>query len=274
MKRRTFLKTSLAATSIAGIVPAGLCASVSETPAGREYYELRVYHVKSSTDHALLDAYLEKALIPGLNRLGIKPVGVFVQQERSAKPGTTEVTDAAAVLVLIPYQSLDAFGSAGTRLNADPEYQKAGVDYLQVAKDNPAFQRIDSWLMLAFAGMPKIELPAYAVEKKPRMFEIRTYESYSESKALKKIDMFNAGEIETMREVGLAPIFYGQTLIGSNLPHLTYMLSAEGQEAHGKHWDAFRQHPVWEKLKNDPKYADTVSKIANRFVVPTAYSQI
>ena len=93
--------------------------------------------------------------------------------------------------------------------------------------------------MLAFAGMPKIEFPAYCQEKKPRIFELRTYESHSELKALKKVEMFNAGEIDLMREVGLAPIFYGQALIGRDLPHLTYMLSAENQEAHKKHWNAF-----------------------------------
>jgi hypothetical protein len=106
------------------------------------------------------------------------------------------------------------------------------------------------------------------------MFEIRTYESYSEVKAFKKVEMFNSGEIDTMREVGLGPVFYGQVLVGANLPHLTYMLSAENQEEHKKHWDAFGKHPVWNKLKNDPQYADTVSRITNYLVVPTAFSQI
>ena len=78
----------------------------------------------------------------------------------------------------------------------------------------------------------------------------------------------------TMREVGLGPIFYGQVLIGSNLPHLTYMVSGENQDEHKKHWGAFGGHPTWAKLKNDPQYADTVSKIVNRFLVPTSYSQI
>jgi hypothetical protein len=77
-----------------------------------------------------------------------------------------------------------------------------------------------------------------------------------------------------MREVGLGPIFFGQALIGSRLPHLTYMLSAENPEAHKEHWDAFRADPKWDKMKNDPQYADTVSKIANQFLVPTPYSQI
>jgi hypothetical protein len=274
MKRRTFLKTSVVAGSLAGVVPAAWGAAVGEPAAGREYYELRVYHLKDAGSRPLLDTYLEKALLPALNRLGSRPVGVFSQQERPGKPVDTELVDPAAVVVLIPYPTLDAFGSAGARLNADSDYQKAGASYLEVAKEHPAFQRIDSWLLLAFAGMPKIEQPAYSLQRKPRLFEIRTYESYSEAKALKKVDMFNSGEIATMREVGLAPIFYGQALIGANLPHLTYMLSAEDQPAHTKHWDAFKQHPAWDKLKNDPKYADTVSKIANRFVIPTAYSQI
>jgi len=276
MKRREFLTTTMAASTLAGLGTVGLTASAAERAGaqGREYYELRAYRLKDGADHALLDAYIEKAAIPALNRLGVKPVGVFVQQERTGAADATEVRAESTVLVLRTYPSLEVFATAAARLSADPEYQKAGAEYLNSPKTKPAFDRIDSWLMLAFAGLPKLELPAYCKEKKARMFEMRTYESYSELKALKKVEMFNSGEIDTMREVGLGPIFYGQALIGGNLPHLTYMLSAEDQEAHKKHWDGFRQHPTWNKLKNDPQYADTVSKIANRFLVPTAYSQI
>ena len=240
----------------------------------RDRYELRVYHLKSAADRGLLDAYLSKALIPALNRLNSKPVGAFVQQDRSEKPSGTEVRDDKAVLVLIPFASVGSYTTAMARLNADEEFKTAGAEYLQAPKNQPAFERSDSWLMLAFAGIPKIELPAYCQEKNARMFELRTYESYSEVKAQKKVDMFNNGEIQLMRDVGLGPIFFGQALIGTNLPHLTYMLSAENPEAHTKHWDAFKVHPTWDKLKNDPQYADTVSRIANRFLVPTAYSQI
>jgi hypothetical protein len=233
-----------------------------------------VYHLKAGAKRDLLDTYLSEALLPGLNRLGLKPVGVFVQQERTEAPAPTEARDASAAWVLIPYPSIAAFAAAGARLNADPQYQKAGTDYLHSPKSDPAFERIDSWLMLAFAGMPKVELPPYCREKKPRMFELRTYESYSELKALKKVEMFNSGEIDLMRQVGLGPIFYGQALIGGNLPHLTYLLSAENQAAHTSHWDVFKAHPTWDKLKNDPQYADTVSHITNRFLAPAAYSQI
>lgn len=268
MKRREFLRTSLTVSTLAGLSTAGLSASAAGTDdAGREYYELRIYRFKSGAKTDALQSYLESAAIPALNRLGSKPVGVFTDRE---------VKEAPAVYVLIPYPSLTAFSEATSKLLADPELQKAGAGYLQTPADNPGFDRIESWLMLAFAGMPKIELPAYSRERKPRMFELRIYPSYSEVKALKKVEMFNAGEMDVMRETGLAPVFYGQTLIGSGLPQLTYMLSAENQEAHSKHWKAFGEHATWKKMRNDPEYKDTVIEkaIKNHFLLPTSFSQI
>lgn len=267
MKRREFLKNSLAAATFAGLATAAQTSALAATrPRGKqEYYELRAYRLKSGASHELLDKYLEQAAIPAWNRLGSKPVGVFTEIEPKGNP---------SVFVLIPYRSLDELAKATKQFNTERAYQQAGGEYLNVPKANPAFERIDSWLMLAFAGMPKMEIPAYSKEKKPRIFEIRTYESHSELKALKKVDMFNSGEMDVMREVGLAPVFYGQALIGPNLPHLTYMLSAENQDEHKKHWSAFGKHPVWNKMKDDPQYADTVSKITNWVVAPTPYSQI
>jgi hypothetical protein len=267
MKRREFLKTSLTATALGGTLSTSLPSALGAESgaAGREYYEWRVYRLKSGSSHELLDSYLQKAAIPALNRLGIKSVGVFTEKEPK---------DGPAVNVLIPYPSLSAFGEVTARLSSDSEYQTAGAEYLGLPKTNPAFERIDNWFLLAFAGLPKMELPAYCREKKPRLFEVRTYESYSEAKALKKVEMFNAGEIDTMREVGLGPIFFGQALVGKDLPHLTYMLSAEDEDAHKTHWGGFGKHPVWQKLQKDPQYADTVSKIVNRFLTPTVYSQI
>jgi hypothetical protein len=267
MKRREFLTSTIAASALAGLGSASLTASAAERAGvgNREYYELRVYRLKAGADHALLDAYLEKASIPVLNRLGVKQVGAFTE---------IDPKDAPAVYTLRVYPSLDVFAAVNTRENADMEFLKAGAEYLTSPKSHPAFDRIDSWLMLAFAGMPKLEMPSYCKEKKPRIFELRTYESHSELKALKKVEMFNSGEIDVMREVGLGPIFYGQALVGRDLPHLTYMVSGETREDHKKHWGAFGAHPTWAKLKDDPLYADTVSKIKNWFLVPTPYSQI
>lgn len=267
MKRREFVKTSFAAAALAGLHQTISNAKAADTAPGdtQQVYELRMYRLKDAANQKLLDGYLENAAIPAWNRLGAKPIGAFTEIEAKSGP---------AVFVLIPHSSPSAFATTAARLPMDEDYLKAGAGYLGVEKANPVFDRIDSWLLLAFSGMPKLELPSYCKDKKPRVFEMRTYESYSEAKALKKVQMFNSGEIEVMKEVGLGPIFYGQALIGRDLPHLTYMLSGETQEAHKKHFADFVKHPTWNKLKNDPQFADTVSKITSRFLTPTSYSQI
>ena len=267
MKRRDFLQTGITATAL-GSLSASLLSTSAAEPASagpREYYELRIYRLKDAAAKPRLDAYLQQAAIPAWNRLGLKPIGVFTEAESKEGP---------AVFVLLPYPSLDAFASSVAKINADAAYLKAGADYLRAAKADPSFVRIDSWLMLAFAGMPKLELPAYCPKAATRVFELRTYESHSELKAINKVEMFNAGEIGAMREVGLGPVFYGQALVGANLPHLWYMTSGENLEAHNQHWALFGKHPVWQKLKSDQQYADNVSKITKRMLTPTAYSQI
>ena len=130
--------------------------SAAEAPAasGRDYLELRTYRLKPGAEHALLDSYLEKALIPALNARGIGAVGVFTEPEAK---------DGPAVWVLIPHPSLDSVAAVTAGINADPAVQAAGAEYLtSPTKANPAFDRIDSWLHLAFAGLPRLAVPALA----------------------------------------------------------------------------------------------------------------
>jgi hypothetical protein len=265
MKRRDFIKTTLAATSLAGIGPMALKTAAAQPGAAQEYLEWRIYELKSSAQKGRVDDYLKNAYIPALNRLGCKPVGAFTVKD------ATEIT---VLHVLIPYPSQAVFGGVGTALARDEGYQTAGGAYLHAPKSDPAYARMESSLMLAFAGMPKIELQPFSTEKKPRMFELRIYEAHSEFKCQKKVEMFNKGEMQVMRDTGLGPVFYGHTLIGAKSPNMTYMLSAENKEEHDKHWKAFGAHPEWQRLQKLPEYADTVSHITNIFLVPTEYSQI
>jgi hypothetical protein len=270
--RRDFVKATLAATAVSTL-PASLQAAAG--PAGRDYYELRAYRLRPGTSPGLLDAYLEKAALPALAKRGVKNVGVFTELEVNKPAGTSKPLADSPVWVLIPYTSLDAFVGVNAELNADTAVQQAGRDYLQVDKDHPIYTRIDTWLYLAFAGMPRMELPEFSRNRtKTRLFEMRSYESYSESKALKKIAMFNDGETALMKKIGMAPVFFGQALAGRDLPHLTYITSAKDLATHLDNWKKFPVHPDWVKMRDDPQYADTVSKNTPHFLVPTAYSEI
>lgn len=274
IKRREFLKTSLAVSAAAAVASRADAAAGMSGASGREYYDLRSYRLKPGASHAALDGYLEKALIPALDKRGIRNVGAFTEIDINRNAATFTPKADSPVWVLIAHKTLDSFVSVSAELNADLAVQKAGEEYLQAKKASPAFDRIDSWLHLAFTGMPKLQVPAFS--KTPtRVFELRTYESHSELKALSKIAMFNAGEIEVMKELGMSPVFYGQALAGKDLPHLSYITGAADLATHLANWKKFGTHPTWQKLKDDPQYADNTSKTGpSRFLVPTAYSQI
>jgi hypothetical protein len=268
--RRNFIKTAVSASAALGVLGSSdtfAAARSFEFPTeAQEYYELRSYRLKPDAPRALIDLYLEKAFIPALNARGIKNVGVFTEPDAK---------DGPALWVLISHANVQSVVAVTSTLNLDSSVQSAGADYFRnVGPSNPAFDRIDSWLLLAFAGLPRMTPPAIATERKARIYELRTYESFSELTALKKVDMFNAGEIGVMQDVNLGPVFFGQALIGRDLPHLTYMLSSPDRETLKRSWSAFGKHPKWIAMKEDPQYADTVSKITSRMLEPTAYSQL
>jgi hypothetical protein len=80
---------------------------------------------------------------------------------------------------------------------------------------------MESSLLRAFSGMPRIEVPPAAGQRAPRIFELRTYESHSKKANRTKIEMFNRGEIGIFRRTGLRPVFFGETLVGAGQPNLT-----------------------------------------------------
>jgi len=264
MKRRDFLKTS----SIAG------GAVLSAWPGGRafaqdlsrEFYELRVYEMPTGNRKAVLNDYLEKACIPAWNRMGNKPVGVFTVVSGS---------NALNLFVLVPYPSLEGFLAAPGNLSADAEYQQAAAPFLSATIDNPAFTRYESTLLRAFPKVPRIRVPAETAGNKPRIFELRMYESHSDTAALKKIEMFNeGGEIGIFDRVGLRGVFFGQTLIGRRQPNLVYMTVHQDMVAREKTWEDFRNSADWKALSSNPAYANTVSATTVSFLRPAAYSQI
>jgi len=264
MKRRAFLETSTLAG--AAVLMGGTGIGARAAAPGREFYELRVYERPTGNRKAVLNEYLAKAAIPAWNRLGLGPVGAF-----TVVSGANELM----LYVLVPYPDLEAFLSAPAKLAGDAEYMKAAAGYLAAPIDNPAYTRYEGWLLRAFTKVPRLRVPAETEEKKPRLFELRVYESHSETAALKKIEMFNDGsEIALFDQVGARSVFFGQTLVGPRQPNLVYMTVHADMAARDKAWNLFGNSEGWKKLGSDPAYANTVSAVEIIFLRPTAYSQI
>jgi len=278
LHRRQFLKTSLAASVTAALASPASAAAAAASPSaesGREYYDLRAYRLKPGASSAALDAYLEQALFPALAQRGIRNVGAFTELDVNKNAATATPKPDSPIWVLIPHPSLESFASVSADINTDPAVQKAGASYLEAKKAEPAFDRIDAWLLRAFAGMPALELPAFSKNRTPtRVFEMRDYESHSELKALSKMAMFNDGEIALMKDLGMSPVFFGQALAGPNLPHLRYITCAADLPSHLANWKKFGPNPRWVKMKDLPQYADNTSKNTSRFLAPKPYSAI
>ena len=141
---------------------------------------------------------------------------------------------------------------------------------------DPAYLRADSSLLVAFSSMPQIEIPPQKTAGKSRIFELRTYESHSKPANLKKIQMFDEGEIGIFRRTGLTPVFFGDALIGGRLPNLTYMLVFDDMSARDVAWRTFVSDPEWQKLSTTPGYTDPeiITDITNVLLRPAAYSQL
>jgi hypothetical protein len=263
MERREFL----AASSLTGAAAwAAWSGEASAEELQRELYELRIYEMPGGSRKNLLQDYLSKAAIPAWNRLGVKPVGAF---------NVVLGANSQELFLLLPFPSLEAFLTAPTKMAADADYQKAAAEYLGVPIENPSFLRYQSSLLLAFQQVPRLRLPAQTAENKPRIFELRTYESHSEKAALKKIEMFNeGGEIGIFDRVGLKAVFFGQRLIGPRQPNLVYLTVHDDMAGRDKTWDVFRNDPEWKKLSADPAYANTVSASTIVFLRPASFSQI
>jgi hypothetical protein len=270
MKRRNFLASSLAASSLIGAqssksMAASLLSNAIDSPdtPKPEYYELRLYHLKRGVQPKLVNDFFRDVALPAMKRNEIGPVGCF---DVMIGP------DSPTLYVLIPYKSLESFATANARVTMDAEYQKAGAAFLNVPANDPTYVRVESSLMVAFDSIPKLEVP----QNKPRIFELRTYESHSKKANKKKIEMFNIGEIAIFRRAGLQPVFFGETLIGTKLPNLTYMLTYPDMATRDKNWGTFVADPEWKKLSTTPGYTDAeiVTNISSVFLRPTAYSQI
>ena len=229
-----------------------------------EFYEIRIYRVFDFEKQNQLEAWMQDALLPALERLDIKNVGVF--------RNLGDLNDHSQFMVL-PFESLEQFATLNLKLAEDKVFTEDSKEWFGQEMKDPVYNRVDSWITQAFDSIPKMELPAH-IKNPDRVYELRLYESHNMDSARRKVKMFDDGETQLMRDVKLGPVFFGRTLAGPDSPNLIYLLGAESAEAHKAHWKAFLAAPKWAEIKDLPEYANTVSKIQKWVLKPTAFSKL
>lgn len=236
--------------------------------AGQDFYQLKIYQLKSEEQERQLDVFLETAYLPALHRAAIKQVGVF-------KPIPADGQDGIGrqVYLFIPYSSYTQFAALEALLQQDEHYQESGAAYLRAPHDNPPYDRMETILLTAFDGSPYFQLPKLTGPRAERVYELRSYEGPTEAYYRNKVDMFNKGdEIGLFERLGFNAVFYGEVVAGGRMPNLMYLTTFENKKSRDEHWGTFSKDEYWKKLSAMPEYQNNVSRNQQIFLYPTEYS--
>jgi hypothetical protein len=260
MDRRSFLtRAGITGTAALGGITRISHAAESD---GHDYYELRRYLLETAKQQEAMNIFLKNAFIPAANRLGIEPVGVFRTPE-----------EISPLYVLLRHRTVNSCVTLTEKLLTDKTFMSQGKSFLESQAENPGYQRMESSLLVAFSGIPKLQTP---ITSEGRVFQLRMYESPSIITGQKKIEMFNQSELDIFRKTGLNPVFFGESLLGSKMPNLTYMLVFNSMEEQKANWQRFIADPDWQRLRAIPEYADDkiLCGITNIALLPMECSQI
>jgi len=245
----------------------GLALPANSAPA-REFYELKVYSLKTKEQEDRVENYLKNAYLPAMHRAGISKVGVF-------KPISNDTARTKKIFVMVPMKSLDQLVKLPQALQKDKQYAQAGADYINAPYNNPPYIRMESIVIQAFELMPQMALPKLKGPKSERVYELRSYEGHTEKIYQNKVQMFNqGGEIDIFNRLGFNAVFYGEVVAGSTMPNLMYMTTFEDRPTRDEKWKSFSADPAWKTLSAKPEYKNNVSKNVTLFLRPAEYSDI
>jgi len=259
MERRELL----AALSASALM--GSAARAAGTP--NTFLEIKTWRFHNSQENqpAKVADYLEAGLGPALQRAGSKLAGAF---------SNVIGPDGPYFVTISEFPSLAAMQEALLKVASDEVHERE----LRKVSAGPGlpFMRVESSLLRSFDGMPAVAIPDAAEKRPPRIFELRTYESQSFVTLIRKIGMFNTGEMQIFQRLGMRPVFFGETIIGPRQPNLMYMLSYDDLAVHDKLWHDFATDPEWRKLSARPELKDSeiVANISNVILRPLTFSQV
>lgn len=231
----------------------------------RDFYQVKIYHCKNDSQLKQVNDYLENEYLPALHRFNIKNIGVFT-------PIGNDTAFIKLVYVLIPFKSEEEWLKIEQNLLKDITYATGAKDFLSAPADEAPYERMESILLEAFEGQPKLLLPA--TKNPERVFELRSYESPTENLLEKKMAMFNKDEIGIFTRLGFNPVFYGRVLSGSRMPNLMYMPVFNSVNERNAQWKTFGNDAKWKEISADPANENkvSVSHIDSILMHSTSYS--
>lgn len=259
MNRRSLMQSVGCATLLSGLagVP-GRAQSDRKT----RIYRLQNFYQHQGDQAGRLNQFLQSQM-PLLTR-HIHTLGVFSETIGPYLPTT---------VVLAGFSSLEEMEVADDRIHKDPGYQSA-LEQMESGAE-PPYDYIDEVLLRAKDYSPEI-VPLKEKPKTPRVFELRVYHSPTERQLRLVHERFQGAEIGIFHRSGVHPLLYTDTLIGPNMPNLTYLIPFASFAEREKAWDAFGADPEWAKARADSvaRGGQIVTKNSYRFLRAASFSPI
>ena len=231
-----------------------------------DFYQIKIYHLKTNEQADQVDQYLKNVYMPALHRLGIKNIGVF-------KPIANDTSSVKFIYVLIPFNSTETWMKLEQNLTKDAAYKSSAKNFSEASAGKPPYERMESILLDAFSGQEHLFLPAS--KNGERVFELRSYESPTENLSEKKMAMFNTGgEIDIFKRLGFNPVFYARVVSGNHMPNFMYMPVFENVQQRDAQWKIFGSDPQWKEISAKPENENkvSVSHIDSILMHSTSYS--
>lgn len=229
-----------------------------------KFYLLESFALKHGTQLGRIHDYFSKSALPALSKLHSGPQIVL---EAIVTPHMPQV------VLIIGFNSLTEMWSLRNKLNEDAELEKAFEDWQKGPE--PPFEQQTNTLLEATSYSPEIVPPA-APPETPRIFELRVYHSPTWRQLQALHERFAGPEIKIFHRVGVHPIFYTSTVIGPNMPNLTYLIPFADLAAREKAWSAFGADPEWIKVRKESidKHGQIASVIRISLFKAAPYSPI
>lgn len=115
MKRRTFIKTATGA-AVASTIGGTLPHARADHHQDQQILAWRKYVVETPQQRGIVDRFLKNAAIPGLNRLGSKPIGVFYGEAITG-------ANLPNLTYMIAYKNMEERKAAWGRFSKHPDWQ-------------------------------------------------------------------------------------------------------------------------------------------------------
>ena len=212
----------------------GMSTMAAQGAARTRFYLMQTYYLKHGTQLARIHEYLGKTLIPWMNKSYAGPKIALEALVATHTPQAVFISGHASVEEALSLK--DATASKGF---ADWE-----------AGPEAPYEHYTAALLQATEYSPEVVVPADP-PKKPRIFELRQYHSPTWKQLALLHERFAGPEIKIFHRSGVHPILYTQTLLGPNMPNLTYLIPFDDLGAREKAWDAFGADPEWVKVRRE-----------------------